>query len=164
MNAGVVALSIAFLTYVLVSAEYPALNDEAGARKTLMWSAMLSVVVAAVGITNSFLMAVTERFREIGTLKCLGAREKFVLLLILIEAGLVGFAGAFTGAMIGVGVGYLWPMAAVGTDGARLAADVLVFPFLFGTSLGTFLAIGGAGLPAIHASRMAPAEAMRVEV
>ena len=47
------------------------------------------------------LMAVTERFREIGTMKCLGALDGFVVRLFLLESGFQGFSGALIGALIG---------------------------------------------------------------
>jgi putative ABC transport system permease protein len=54
-----------------------------------------------VGIVNAQLMAVTERFREIGTMKCLGALDRFILRLFLLEAGMQGVVGAMAGAMMG---------------------------------------------------------------
>jgi len=53
-------------------------------------SFILSLLVCAVGIVNAQLMAVTERFREIGTMKCLGALDRFVLRLFILEAGMQG--------------------------------------------------------------------------
>ena len=47
------------------------------------------------------LMAVTERFQEIGTMKCLGALDRFVVRLFLLESGFQGLAGALIGALIG---------------------------------------------------------------
>jgi putative ABC transport system permease protein len=57
-------------------------------------SCMLSLLVCVVGIVNAQLMAVTERFREIGTMKCLGALDRFRLRLFLLEAGMQGLVGA----------------------------------------------------------------------
>ena len=61
----------------------------------------MSLIVCVVGIANSMLMAVTERFREIGTMKCLGALDGFVVRLFLLESGFQGFSGALIGALIG---------------------------------------------------------------
>ena len=47
----------------------------------------MSLLVCTVGITNSMLMAVTERFKEIGTMKCLGALDSFVVVLFMLESG-----------------------------------------------------------------------------
>jgi ABC-type lipoprotein release transport system permease subunit len=61
------------------------------------WLVIMSLLVCAVGITNSMLMAVTERFREIGTMKCLGALDLFVVELFLLESGLMGVIAAAAG-------------------------------------------------------------------
>ena len=63
------------------------------------WLIILSLLVCVVGIVNAQLMAVTERFREIGTMKCLGALDRFVLRLFLLEAGMQGIVGAGIGAV-----------------------------------------------------------------
>jgi hypothetical protein len=65
------------------------------------WLILMSLIVCVVGIANSMLMAVTERFREIGTMKCLGALDRFVVRLFLLESGFQGLAGAVVGALIG---------------------------------------------------------------
>ena len=57
----------------------------------------MSLLVCFVGITNSMLMSVTERYKEIGTLKCLGALDNFIVKLFLIESGLLGFFGSLGG-------------------------------------------------------------------
>ena len=67
------------------------------------WIVFLSLLVCVVGIVNAQLMSVTERFREIGTMKCLGALDRFILRLFLIEATLQGFIGSTIGAIAGPG-------------------------------------------------------------
>jgi hypothetical protein len=65
------------------------------------WLAVMALLVCGVGITNSLLMSVTERFREIGTMKCLGALDEFIVRLFLIEAAVLGVLGSIAGALIG---------------------------------------------------------------
>ncbi|HOT52163.1 MAG TPA: hypothetical protein PLI07_14365, partial [Candidatus Hydrogenedentes bacterium] len=93
--AGIV-LTIAFLSSVLTSniaaqALQPSgaqtIMETTGNRATQVWLAAISLLVCVVGITNAMLMSVTERYREIGTMKCLGALDWFVVKLFLIEAG-----------------------------------------------------------------------------
>ena len=160
LNAGVVALSVAFFAYVVVSGSS---SPDAGGR-TLLWSVILSILVAAVGITNSFLITVSERFREIGTLKCLGARNRFVVLIVVLEALFVGLAGSITGSLAGGVGGIYWPMEKLSVGQVTPPLAMAIFPILWGLALGTGLSLFGAILPALAASRMAPAEAMRVEV
>ncbi len=95
------------------------------------WIILLSLLVCAVGIVNAQLMAVTERFREIGTMKCLGALDRFVLRLFLLEAGMQGLVGAAAGALGGAlfallnGVFFFRPSGLrPGAD--RRVADVIV--------------------------------------
>merc|ERR1712098_155893 len=76
-------------------------EQEAGISTKDKWLIIMSLIVCVVGITNSMLMSVTERFREIGTMKCLGALDHFVVILFLLESGFQGFAGALVGALIG---------------------------------------------------------------
>jgi putative ABC transport system permease protein len=72
-----------------------------GANPKQRWIIILSLLVCVVGIINAQLMAVTERFREIGTMKCLGALDRFILRLFILEAGMQGIAGAVAGAVAG---------------------------------------------------------------
>jgi putative ABC transport system permease protein len=128
------------------------------------WIIFLSLLVCTVGIVNAQLMAVTERFREIGTMKCLGALDRFVLRLFILEAGMQGAAGAAAGALSGGSVALLGGWARFG--GAAVAAvpagDVLR-SLAVATAVGIGLSLAGVLYPAWVASRMQPVEAMRVE-
>ncbi len=128
------------------------------------WIIVLSMLVCAVGIVNAQLMAVTERFREIGTMKCLGALDRFVLRLFLLEAGMQGIAGALAGALAGcffslANSGLKFGTAAFAyVSFADVAASVGI-----ATLAGFLLSLAGVFYPAMVASRMQPVEAMRVE-
>jgi cell division protein FtsX len=128
------------------------------------WLIILSLLVCTVGIVNAQLMAVTERFREIGTMKCLGALDGFVLRLFLIEASIQGAAGAVAGLVVGVFVSLLVGLVRFGF------ASIVNLPFTgllssLGISLGVglFLSLLGVSYPAWVAARMQPVEAMRSE-
>src|SRR5690606_12266544 len=66
------------------------------------WLVVMSLLVSIVGITNAMLMSVTERYKEIGTIKCLGALDSFIVKLFLIESGLLGFFGSIIGSVLGM--------------------------------------------------------------
>ena len=128
------------------------------------WIVILSMLVCVVGIVNAQLMAVTERFREIGTMKCLGALDRFVLRLFLLEAGMQGVVGALAGSLIG-GVFSLASSALQFGWASFLYVmwgDV-IFTLAFATGMGFLLSLAGVFYPAIIAARMQPVEAMRAE-
>ena len=126
------------------------------------WILFLSLLVCVVGIINTQLMAVTERFREIGTMKCLGALDRFILRLFLIEAMIQGFMGASVGAILGISVALL---ASVLKFGTRLLPMIswpdVVLTLGAAVFLGCLLSIAGVLYPALVAARMQPVEAMR---
>ena len=70
------------------------------------WIVFLSLLVCVVGIINAQLMSVTERFREIGTLKCLGALDRFIVRIFVIEATMQGLVGGILGALLGTMVAF----------------------------------------------------------
>jgi cell division protein FtsX len=128
------------------------------------WIVILSLLVCVVGIVNAQLMAVTERFREIGTMKCLGALDRFILRLFVLEAGMQGLAGAAIGAAAGGLFAVLNAWIAFGTQALRvLPAGAVTASILSATGVGIALSLLGVLYPAAVAARMQPVEAMRVE-
>ena len=175
-----ITLGIAFLVFVVISNEIATSTVGGGASEQLMdlgeeqetgistkdkWLIIMSLIVCVVGITNSMLMSVTERFREIGTMKCLGALDHFVVILFLLESGFQGFAGALAGALIGLVASLLMGLANFGLD---IFMDFPLLSILLwilgGSVLGMLLAVVGAAFPAWRAAKLPPAEAMRTEV
>lgn len=128
------------------------------------WIVGLSLLVCAVGIVNAQLMAVTERFREIGTMKCLGALDSFVLRLFLLEAGMQGLAGSAAGALIGALAGLAVGLARFGWVAlAHLPPGALAQSLGLSVLVGLGLSLVGVSYPALVASRMPPVVAMRAE-
>lgn len=133
ITAAGIFLGIAFMCSVFagnaVKAGLPAAKGsvivEAGGAKDI-WLVAIALVVATIGIINSMLMAVTERYKEIGTMKCLGALDGLVVRLFLLESGLLGLLGAIAGAIVGTGFGLLMAAArhgwaALGEMGSALS-------------------------------------------
>jgi ABC-type antimicrobial peptide transport system permease subunit len=128
------------------------------------WIVFLSLLVCVVGIVNAQLMSVTERFREIGTLKCLGALDRFIVRLFIIEATMQGLAGGVVGALLGAFAAFSASIIRFGLSSAAYMpwADLGATVF-YAVCTGTGLSLLGVLYPAIIASRMQPVEAMRVE-
>lgn len=128
------------------------------------WLAILSLLVCVVGIVNAQLMAVTERFREIGTFKCLGALNSFVVRIFVLESIYQGLLGGIAGSIAGIFVSTL-------TLALKFGLPVLVFwqpvsmllTILWVTLLAVFLSLVGVIYPALVAARMQPSVALRSE-
>ncbi len=126
------------------------------------WILFLSLLVCVVGIVNTQLMAVADRFREIGTMKCLGALDRFILRLFLIEAALQGFIGSIIGALAGSGIAILGSLIKFGTIAFKFADfNIILMSMVLAVFLGCSLSIIGVLYPAFLAARMQPIEAMR---
>lgn len=125
-----------------------------------IWLVVMSLLVSLVGITNSMLMSVTERYKEIGTMKCLGALDNFIVKLFLLESGVLGFFGSLFGALVGALFILLTKFSVLGNMDWLKFLAYLAFCIV----IGTILSIIAAVLPAIRAAGMPPADAMRSEV
>ncbi len=128
------------------------------------WIVFLSLLVCVVGIVNAQIMSVTERFREIGTMKCLGALDGFVVKIFIIEAGLQGMTGAFAGAIVGFAASLFMGVLHFGTATiSSISWYAMTYSMITAIFVGTLLSLLGALYPAFLAARMQPVEAMRVE-
>ena len=129
------------------------------------WWIVVAVCIAAAGISNAVLMSVTERIKEIGTLKCMGARNLHIIEIFLIETLLLGTIGGFLGSVFGI-------LITISFYGVKLGSDLWsVFGFvdalkLTGISILLSLSISlvSAIIPVFLAARIEPAEAMRYEI
>ncbi len=163
---GMLAAGQPQLRQVLIQAGYDIGVEDTSVASTAKqrWIVILSLLVCVVGIVNAQLMAVTERFREIGTMKCLGALDRFVLRLFVLEAGMQGIAGGTVGALAGAlfslvnsTVSFGW-VALSHVSWLEVTLSVLV-----SIGVGFLLSLLGVLYPAALAARMQPVEAMRVE-
>ncbi len=128
------------------------------------WIVFLSLLVCVVGIINAQLMSVTERFKEIGTMKCLGALDHFIMRLFLLEAGIQGFIGSILGAMIGSFFAILTSLFSYGLIVFSIVKWSNILAVIgYSVIVGCFLSLLGVLYPSLVAARMQPVEAMRVE-
>jgi len=148
----------------IVTSGYERADDGFGTTPKDRWLAILSLLVCVVGIVNAQLMAVTERFREIGTLKCLGALDTFILRIFVLEAIYQGVFGGFVGGLAGVLVATLALLAKFGFAMLRWwPPGAMLSTVAAATLLAMFLSLLGVIYPALVAARMQPAIAMRAE-
>ena len=125
---------------------------------------VISFLVCMVGITNAMLMSITERFREIATMKCLGATDGFILKQFLIEAAIQVVIGGTAGMIIGMIISVVKSSAILG--GAifvHFPAIQMLYCSLLTVVAGILLAMLASIYPARAAASMAPMDAMRVE-
>ncbi len=128
------------------------------------WLIVMALLTCAVGIANAMLMSVTERFREIGTMKCLGAPDGLVVKLFLLESSFLGMIGAALGIVVGVIVSLFAGLLQFGSFGITYFPTVGALQVVAGSIVaGMVLAVVGAVYPAAVAARMNPVDALRVE-
>jgi putative ABC transport system permease protein len=132
--------------------------------------ALIALLVAAIGITNTMLMSVLERVREIGIMKAVGARDSHVQALFLMEGALIGAVGSLLGLAAAWGVSYpsdAW-LQAQATQRFKIELDssLFVFPWWLvvgGPLFAVLVTTLAAYLPARRASRIDPVQALRHE-
>ena len=121
----------------------------------------LALVVGGLGMTNTMVMSVIERTREIGVLRALGWRQRRVLWMIVRESISLSLLGSAAGIAMGVLLG--WGINAIPAMQGFL--QMRYTPALFGQGLSTALLLGAVGgaYPAWRAARLRPVEALRYE-
>jgi len=121
--------------------------------------ASISLVVGGIGIMNIMLVSVTERTREIGLRKAVGAKRRDILLQFLIEAAML----SLTGGAIGLTGGWLVSegISLIDLGGFTLHAAVSPFIVILAVSVSVFIGVASGLYPAVRASRLDPIDALR---
>ena len=125
--------------------------------KQLIWIAGISLLVGGIGVMNIMLVSVTERTREIGLKKALGARKKVILGQFLTEAAVLTSLGGIIGVGGGIGLAYLVSKiteAPTAISGGAIAVSVL-FSMIIGLVFGF--------IPSVKAANLNPIDALRYE-
>ncbi len=122
----------------------------------------ISLLVGGIGIMNIMLVAVSERTREIGLRKALGARKNDIRIQFLVEAALLSMGGGFLGIALGWGVATLVGRIAAASGNTlnpQVELNAVLLATIFSTAVGLFFGI----YPANRAAGLEPVEALRSE-
>ncbi len=119
--------------------------------------AAISLIVGGIGVMNIMLVSVTERTREIGIRKSLGAKTKSIMWQFLAEAGIITLLGGIIGIVIGV-LGSVGICSVIAME-AQISISTIVIATVFSCSVGLFFGI----YPAKKAAKLSPIEALRHE-
>ncbi len=125
--------------------------------------ASISLLVAGMGIMNTMLMSVMERTHEIGIMKAIGAKNRDILSLFLLEAGIVSGIGGVCGCILGVLGARAISFGIQTAFDVEIAAIVKPVVLLDGIAVAMLVGILSGLYPARKASRMSPVEAVRYE-
>jgi ABC-type antimicrobial peptide transport system permease subunit len=117
----------------------------------------ISLVVGGIGIMNIMLVTVTERTKEIGLLKAIGATRRDILTQFLIEAVILTVGGGAIGILLGIGVGYVIAQA------VHVPFGLPIIPVIASVSVSVVIGILFGSYPAYRASKLSPIDALHYE-
>ena len=162
---GSIALGISLLTHlemtnVILATYMSSMGSTMEAYQ--FWLIIVSLFVCGIGLINANLIAIYERYREIGTMKCLGAMDQHVMKLFLIESLIFGAIGGVLGFSFGT-------ITAIASSSVQLGINALSFTPLeailrylaISTGLSVLLSVISTLYPALRAARLNPVEALR---
>ncbi|MCI9486516.1 MAG: FtsX-like permease family protein [Lachnospiraceae bacterium] len=123
----------------------------------LIWIASISLLVGGIGVMNIMLVSVTERTREIGLKKALGARKTRILGQFLTEAAVLTGMGGILG--IGGGIGLAYAISRISQAPVAISVPAIIIAVVFSTLIGIIFGI----IPSVKAANLNPIDALRHE-
>jgi putative ABC transport system permease protein len=135
----------------------------------------IALLVAAIGITNTMIMSIMERTREIGLMKAVGATNRDVMSIFLTEAGLIGVMGGIGGVVFGAVVSKIIDLIAIAYINAQTAASgatpeesitIVLIPLwlpIFAVLFSLVIGLGSGIYPALRAVQLDPVTALKYE-
>ncbi len=128
-----------------------------GANRQLIWIASISLLVGGIGVMNIMLVSVTERTREIGLKKAIGARKKRILLQFLTEAAVLGSLGGVLGVLSGIVLAQV--ISRISGSPVAISIPAIIGSVAFSMVIGLVFGL----IPSIKAANLNPIEALRRE-
>jgi putative ABC transport system permease protein len=119
--------------------------------------ASIAMLVGGIVIMNIMLVSVTERTREIGIRKALGARRRDILAQFMVESTTLSLMGGLLGILLGTGIALL--VGAISPLPAAVSVPAVIMGIVMSSSIGIFFG----SYPAVRAARLDPIEALRYE-
>ncbi|MDE6838247.1 MAG: FtsX-like permease family protein, partial [Acutalibacter sp.] len=123
----------------------------------LVWIASISLLVGGIGVMNIMLVSVTERTREIGLKKAIGAKKSRILWQFLTEAALLTSLGGLLG--VGVGIGLAELISHIAETPVAISVPAILFGVLFSMVIGIIFGL----MPSVKAANLNPIDALRHE-
>jgi putative ABC transport system permease protein len=120
--------------------------------------ACISLLVGGIGIMNIMLVTISERTREIGIRKSIGAKRRNILLQFLVEAAVISSLGGLIGLILGCALSWAIPLINP-AQATKLSLDVGIYAFLFSALVGIIFGL----YPANKASKLRPIDALRFD-
>ena len=117
----------------------------------------ISLLVGGIGITNIMLASITERIREIGVRRAIGARQRDIFIQIVVESGVIGFIGGILGLVVALGLVRILVMLSPAQNTAVITFPAVLISFGFAVGIGVISGL----YPAWKASTLDPIEALR---
>lgn len=125
--------------------------------RQLVWIAGISLIVGGIGVMNIMLVTVTERTREIGLKKAIGAKKKRILRQFLTEAAVLTSLGGVIGVIVGIALAQL--LASIMQTPTAISVPAILIAVVFSMIIGILFGL----IPAVKASNLNPIDALRRE-
>ena len=129
----------------------------AATNQQLIWIASISLLVGGIGVMNIMLVSVTERTREIGLKKAIGARKRRILAQFLTEAAVLTSLGGIIGVAAGIVMAQV--ISRISQTPSAISVPAIIFSVLFSMAIGILFGL----LPSIKAANLNPIDALRHE-
>ncbi len=124
--------------------------------------AAISLLIGGVGIANTMFTSVIERTKEIGIMKSIGAKNKDIMAVFIIESALLGLVGGIIGSIIGLALAFLASSAASAVLGGLELKVAISYPLIIAAiSFSLLIGLFSGLVPAYQASKLNPVEALR---